>query len=92
MLSNITKTKRILILPSAGHLNPRQLVKAQQKIASSFGCKIIPELVHNIQLKENEEEKYFSLACNSGLIIETKKVLIAAGIYSGKLKKLYNAS
>ena len=59
------------------------LVKAQQKIAKSFGCQIISELVEQIKVEEEEEEEGFVLKCTSGQVIRTKKILIAAGVYSG---------
>jgi glycine/D-amino acid oxidase-like deaminating enzyme len=67
---------------SAGYLNPRLLVKAQQKIAKSLGCQIIAESVEQIKAEEEEEEG-FVLECTSGQKIKTKKIIIAAGVYSG---------
>jgi len=70
----------LFVFYSAGYLNPRLLVKAQQKIAKSLGCQIIAESVEQIKA---EEEESFVLECTSGQKIKTKKIIIAAGVYSG---------
>ncbi len=48
------KEKFIFNFDSAGHLNPRQLVKAQQKISEDNGCKIIRECIEKIKVHENQ--------------------------------------
>jgi glycine/D-amino acid oxidase-like deaminating enzyme len=67
-------------MSSAGHLNPRQLVAAQQKIAASVGCQIFRDVVASIT---PEAEAGFVLACTSGIKVRAKKIVIAAGVYSG---------
>lgn len=50
----MSKGYHFLKFNSAGHLNPRQLVRAQQKISEDNGCKIIRECVQKIKLHESQ--------------------------------------
>ena len=63
---------------SAGHLSPRALVAAQQKLAGMRGCQLIREAVVGL---ERAEEGHFILHLSSGENIASKRVILATGAY-----------
>lgn len=65
----------------AGYVNPRQLVQAQLKIADQQGATIIPEAVTTLVSTATG----VTVRTAAGQSIQARKVLIAAGAYSGWL-------
>lgn len=65
----------------AGYVNPRQLVQAQLKIADQQGATIIPEVVTALESTATG----VTVRTTAGQSIQARKVLIAAGAYSGWL-------
>ena len=63
---------------SAGHLSPRALVAAQQKLAGMRGCQLIREAVVGL---ERAEEGHFVLHLSSGENIASQRVILATGAY-----------
>ena len=63
---------------SAGHLSPRALVAAQQKLAGMRGCQLIREAVVGL---ERAEEGHFVLRLSSGESITSQRVILATGAY-----------
>ena len=62
----------------AGHLSPRALVAAQQRLAEKRGCQLLREAVVGL---ERAEEGHFVLLLSSGQSIKSKKVILATGAY-----------
>ena len=73
----------------AGHISPRKLVKAQQKIASlKNGCKFINGCATHIEKHEELFNIRISKYSDSGygneeiIIIKARRVIIATGAYA----------
>ena len=62
----------------AGHLSPRALVAAQQKLAGMRGCQLLREAVVGL---ERAEEGHFVLHLSSGKSIESQRVILSTGAY-----------
>ena len=62
----------------AGHLSPRALVAAQQKLAEAKGCEILRQSVVGL---EKAAEGHFVLELSSGKSISSQKVILATGAY-----------
>ncbi|MEZ4862365.1 MAG: FAD-dependent oxidoreductase [Caldilineaceae bacterium] len=65
----------------AGYVNPRQLVQAQLTVAAKQGATIIREAVSALTKQAN----HVRLTTTSGQQVQARKVLLAAGAYSGWL-------
>ena len=72
-------TVGILFPSQGGHINPRVLHKAQQKIAKSRGCQIIDDVVNSIH---QESPGHQVLHTDSGKQISAKKMLLATGAFT----------
>ena len=73
----------------AGHISPRKLVKAQQKIASlKNGCKFINGCANHIEKNEQLFDIHISKYSDIGygneeiVIIKARRVIIATGAYA----------
>ena len=62
----------------AGHLSPRALVAAQQKLAEARGCEVLKQSVVGL---EKAAEGHFVLELSSGRSISSQKVILATGAY-----------
>ena len=62
----------------AGHLSPRALVAAQQKLAEAKGCEVLKQSVVGL---EKTAEGHFVLKLSSGKSISSQKVILATGAY-----------
>ncbi len=65
----------------AGYINPRQLVQAQLTLAEQQGAAIIPAAVATL----TTDAQGITVTTTTGQAIQARKVLIAAGAYSGWL-------
>ena len=73
----------------AGHISPRKLVKAQQKIASlKNGCKFINGCATHIEKQKELFDIHISKYSDSGygnneiVVIKARRVIIATGAYA----------
>ncbi|XP_054756180.2 monomeric sarcosine oxidase-like [Lytechinus pictus] len=68
---------------NTGHISPRKLVAAQQKIARSHGCDIINEVVVDI-MEESEDggKNLVRISTESGREVLTRRVLLCTGCFS----------
>jgi len=62
----------------AGHLSPRALVAAQQKLAGLRGCQLLREAVVGL---ERAKEGHFILQLSSDKSITSQRVILATGAY-----------
>lgn len=70
----------------AGHINPRQLLRVQQKLGELQGMTLIQDIVADYQTREDQVE----LRLGSGETIRANRVLVATGAYtnaSGLLRR-----
>jgi len=63
---------------SGGHVNPRLLVAAQQKVASRSGCTMVKEVVSKIE----KEGSLFKIILGNGRPLLAEKVILATGAAS----------
>ncbi len=61
----------------AGYVNPRAMVKAQQKMALQNGCDIIRDIVCDVIPKVTYQE----IRTDSGKVLKAKKVLLTPGAF-----------
>eukprot|EP00057_Strongylocentrotus_purpuratus_P028839 XP_011683313.1 PREDICTED: peroxisomal sarcosine oxidase [Strongylocentrotus purpuratus] len=67
----------------AGHISPRKLVAAQQKIASSLGCHVIHEVVTSItDVTSQDGETVVRVLSENGREIFAKRVLLCTGAFT----------
>ncbi|XP_054756178.2 monomeric sarcosine oxidase-like isoform X1 [Lytechinus pictus] len=69
----------LLNTENAGYVSPRNLVAAQQKIASSHGCQIIDDVVIKV---EDTDGDFLKVLCQSGRQVTAKRVLLCTGAFS----------
>ncbi|PIE81574.1 MAG: N-methyl-l-tryptophan oxidase [Chloroflexi bacterium] len=62
----------------AGYLNPRELRRAQERVALAQGARVIREMVTAVC----ESEPYVTVLTESGQTYRTRKVLVAAGAFT----------
>eukprot|EP00057_Strongylocentrotus_purpuratus_P028840 XP_011683314.1 PREDICTED: uncharacterized protein LOC592504 [Strongylocentrotus purpuratus] len=68
---------------NAGHISPRKLVAAQQKIASSLGCHVIHEVVTSItDVTSQDGETVVRVLFENGREIFAKRVLLCTGAFT----------
>ena len=67
---------------NSGHINPRKLVAAQQKIAKSRGCEIINDVVVTIKDSKDRDGGLAQLRCESGRMVQARKVLLCTGAFT----------
>ncbi|XP_055948441.1 uncharacterized protein LOC129981570 [Argiope bruennichi] len=86
---------RLFDANGAGYVSARKLVEAQKKVASSQGCKIIEDIVCEVNDLDGGIHKIIT---EKNKIIKAKKVLICAGAFTnynrlqpvGKVKMIIN--
>lgn len=64
---------------NAGYVSPRNLVAAQQKIASSHGCQVIDDVA--VKVHEDGGD-FLKVLCQSGREVTAKRVLLCTGAFS----------
>ena len=67
---------------NSGHINPRKLVAAQQKIAKSRGCEIINDVVVTIKESKDRNGGLAQLRCETGRMVQARKVLLCTGAFT----------
>eukprot|EP00092_Neocalanus_flemingeri_P024620 GFUD01026703.1.p1 GENE.GFUD01026703.1~~GFUD01026703.1.p1 ORF type:complete len:407 (+),score=122.84 GFUD01026703.1:198-1418(+) len=70
----------------SGHINPRELIKAQQSLAASNNCDIICEEVTDIK----KDDTNFLLTLSNGKTLSADKIILAQGAYLNWSKLLKN--
>eukprot|EP00057_Strongylocentrotus_purpuratus_P004019 XP_003727844.1 PREDICTED: uncharacterized protein LOC100891645 [Strongylocentrotus purpuratus] len=68
---------------NAGYVSPRNLVAAQQKIASSHGCQVINDVV--VKVHEDAgggDDDFLKVLCQSGREVTSNRVLLCMGAFS----------
>jgi sarcosine oxidase len=73
-----SSAKGIYELPPAGHINPRLLIKAQQKVFQKNGGAIFNKTIKDVAY----ENDVFKITSFDNQIFYAKKVLVAAGAFS----------
>ncbi|XP_066981914.1 monomeric sarcosine oxidase-like [Macrobrachium rosenbergii] len=70
---------------SSGHISPRKLLEAHQKVAAKNGVRILPEIVSAINaVKSSQTTTHrWELMTEEGSELHTKAVLVCAGAYAG---------
>ncbi|XP_054756176.2 uncharacterized protein LOC129262148 [Lytechinus pictus] len=67
----------------AGHISPRKLVAAQQKIASSLGCDVIHEVVTTVsEVTSQDGDTVMRVLSESGRVIFARRVLLCTGAFT----------
>lgn len=81
---SIPSTQAVALEPRiAGYINPRRLVKAQQKLAKESCCEIIHDIVHSIdEVNDDQLGLYCKLRLDSGRLLICGKVLLATGTFT----------
>ncbi|XP_064083174.1 monomeric sarcosine oxidase-like [Macrobrachium nipponense] len=69
----------------SGHISPRKLLEAHQKVASRNGVRILPEIVSAISpVKSSQTTTHrWEILTEEGSELHTKSVLVCAGAYAG---------
>ncbi|WAQ99396.1 hypothetical protein MAR_023769 [Mya arenaria] len=67
---------------NAGYISPRRLVSAQQAAAKKQGCRIIHDVVEKVSRVVKNGEYVMRVETNGGTVVESRKVLLAAGAYT----------
>ncbi|KAK3575878.1 hypothetical protein CHS0354_029827 [Potamilus streckersoni] len=68
---------------NGGHISPRNLVRAQQVIASRHGCTLIRDVVANIRRMVQSDGSYvMEVTTDSGSIYRSKTVLVTTGAFT----------
>lgn len=68
----------------SGHLNPRSLVAAQQKIAKDNSCELINAVVSSI----SGVDEGFKIETKSAQVFTTSKIVLANGAYANFLPNI----
>ncbi len=68
----------------SGYINPRELIRAQLKVAEAAGATVIRETAVSIQ----QHPTHLTITTKEGQIIEAKKVLLATGAYTNSFDLL----
>ena len=67
---------------NSGHINPRKLVAAQQKLAKSQGCEIFNDVVVAIKDSKAMNGGLAQLRCETGRTVQARKVLLCTGAFT----------
>lgn len=68
---------------SSGFISPRNMIKAQLKLAQLNGCNVIIDVVSDItRILSEDKENIMEIKTDSGKKIMSKKVLIATGAFT----------
>ncbi|KAL3865814.1 hypothetical protein ACJMK2_043164 [Sinanodonta woodiana] len=68
---------------NSGHISPRNLVRAQQVIASRNRCTLIRDVVANIRRIVQSDGSYvMEVTTDSGSVYKSKKVLVTTGAFT----------
>ncbi|XP_071499478.1 monomeric sarcosine oxidase-like [Diadema antillarum] len=76
----------LLNFKNAGHISPRRLVAAQQKVAEAGGCDVVVDIAVTVTDGESEGDgrggDVVMIQCESGRKIQAKKALLCTGAFT----------
>lgn len=82
-LNLTTDSNGILETRNAGYINPRNIVEAQQIMATKQGCTIIDDVVRRVTRTVHSDGSYIMLVeTERGQNVQTRKVLLATGAFT----------
>ena len=73
------ESEGVFAAKQSGYINPRQLVKAQVKLAKQYGCHVYDSVVDSIS---NEVPKGHLVKMANGQNVMSKRVIVATGAFT----------
>ncbi|XP_071486172.1 monomeric sarcosine oxidase-like [Diadema antillarum] len=76
----------LLNFKNAGHISPRRLVAAQQKVAEAGGCEVVVDIAIAVMEGESggdgRDGDIITIQCESGRKIQAKRALLCTGAFT----------